>query len=303
MKKRSALGNGVNSLFSSDVDLDKGPSVQAPVTKSTKTPASVFQAPIHKIQPSLSQPRKLFQDEDLEELSKSIKEVGIIQPLIVKMDEKDDSFMIVAGERRWRAAQKAGLHEVPIILRECDNKDMLEIALIENIQRQDLNVIEEAEAYQMLQIKYNLNQEDISKKVGKDRTTITNTLRILKLPPEIQRDIIDETLSMGHARALLALENKDLQLEVRNLIKIKDLNVRQTEQIIRKLKQKKDQKNTLSRVYQENPNLLFLSESLQKYFGTKVTIKGRGKKGKIEISYHSFDDLERILDLMKSKNA
>lgn len=299
MKKRSALGNGVNSLFSSSFDNEMGTTPSAASSPTVDEPSQLLSVALSSIQPNLSQPRKIFNDDDLDDLARSIEEMGVIQPIIVKRDGETESFMIVAGERRWRAAQKAGLEEIPIIIKSCDDEQMLEIALIENIQRENLNVIEEAEAYQQLQKKYHLNQEEISKKVGKDRSTITNTLRILRLPAELQKDLIDSTLTMGHARALLSIPDSQTQIKLRNVIIDKKLNVRQTEKLIRDYLAPGKKNSAASS--ESNPNLLFLSDNLQKHFGTKVQIAKRGEAGKVSISFCSYEDLERILELMNIK--
>ncbi len=291
MKKRSALGNGVESLFSTSFENN------VPEKEEVKvSPSSAFITPIEKIKPNQAQPRKIFDNDDLLDLANSIRQIGIIQPIVVKKVVDDDFYIIVAGERRWRAAQLAGLHEVPIVIKDCNEKEMLEMSIVENIQREDLNIVEEAEAYQALQSKYSLSHEEISKRVGKDRSTVTNTLRILKLPAEIQKDLIDNKLAMGHARALLSLDNKKDQLNVRNTVISKGLNVRQTEQLIRKIKNPAPVKNQ-----EENPNLCYLTDNLQKHFGTKVAISAKkDNKGKIEIAFASFEDLERILELMNA---
>src|SRR6185369_5710603 len=196
--------------------LGKGMAALSQVTETVDESKNYFVCPIEKIHPNHNQPRKHFAPEKLEELAASIREKGIIQPLVVT--RKDDHYEIIAGERRWRAAQKAGLHEVPVVIREATPDDVMELALIENIQRQDLNAIEEAQAYRSLVEQFGISQEDVARRVGKNRTTVTNALRLLKLPVEIQRDIVEERLSMGHARTLLSLEGADLVEKARNEI-------------------------------------------------------------------------------------
>ena len=214
--------------------LGKGMAALLQVTDTVNESKNYFVCPIEKIHPNRNQPRKHFAPEKLEELAASIREKGIIQPLVVTRN--DDHFELIAGERRWRAAQKAGLYEIPVIIREATPDDIMELALIENIQRQDLNAIEEAQAYRSLVEHFSISQEDVARRVGKNRTTVTNALRLLKLPDEIQRDIVEERLSMGHARALLSLESGELIEKARHEILHRQLSVRATEELVRRLK-------------------------------------------------------------------
>ena len=214
--------------------LGKGMAALLQVPETVDESKNYFICPIEKIRPNRNQPRKHFAPDKLEELAASIREQGIIQPLVVT--RKDDGYEIIAGERRWRAAQKAGLHEIPVVIREATPDAIMELALIENIQRQDLNAIEEAQAYRSLVEHFSISQEDVARRVGKNRTTVTNSLRLLKLPEEIQRDIVEERLSMGHARALLALESVELIEKARHEILHRQLSVRATEDLVRRLK-------------------------------------------------------------------
>jgi ParB family chromosome partitioning protein len=255
-----------------------------------------FICPIEQIRPNKSQPRKHFSPEKLEELAASIREQGIIQPLVVT--KKDGHYEIIAGERRWRASQKAGLHEVPVVIREASDATVMELALIENIQRQDLNAIEEAQAYRSLVEQYGISQEDVARRVGKNRTTVTNALRLLKLPDTIQHDIIEERLSMGHARTLLALESMELIEKVRHEILHRQLSVRATEEMVRRLKVNP---HPGTRKRPQQPDLLMsaLEEQLQKRFQSRVAIRRVGTRGgRLEIHFSDSDELTRIIDLL-----
>jgi ParB family chromosome partitioning protein len=256
-----------------------------------------FICPIEKIRPNRSQPRKHFAADKLEELAASIREQGIIQPLVVT--KTDDGYEIIAGERRWRAAQKAGLREIPVVIREASPDAVLALALIENIQRQDLNAIEEAQAYRSLVEQFSISQEDVARRVGKNRTTVTNSLRLLKLPDEIQRDIVEERFSMGHARALLALEGAELIEKARHEIIHKQLSVRATEDLVRRLK---NNPHPLPAKRPQQPDLLMVSleEQLQKRFQSRVAIRKVGSTGgRLEIHFNDSDELTRIIDLLE----
>ncbi|MBT1072294.1 ParB/RepB/Spo0J family partition protein [Pelotalea chapellei] len=274
--------------------LGKGMAALLQVTEVVEEGRIYFICPIEKIRPNKNQPRKHFATEKLEELAASIREQGIIQPLVVT--RKDDYFEIIAGERRWRAAQKAGVHEVPVVIREASDEAVLELALVENIQRQDLNAIEEAQAYQSLVEHFSLSQEAIAQKVGKNRTSVTNSLRLLRLPDEVQRDIVEERLSMGHARALLALDGPELIERARHEILQRQLSVRATEELVRKLKI-----NPAPAKQARQPDLLMssLEEQLQKRFQTRVAIRRIGAKaGKVEIHFSDSDELTRLIDFL-----
>ena len=282
MARIGGLGRGMAALLS----------VPEPIDESK----NYFICPIEKIRPNRNQPRKHFSADKLEELAASIREQGIIQPLVVT--KTDDGYEIIAGERRWRAAQKAGLHEIPIVIREASPDAVMELALIENIQRQDLNAIEEAQAYRSLVEQFSISQEDVAKRVGKNRTTVTNSLRLLKLPEEIQRDIVEERLSMGHARALLALEGPELIEKARHEILHKQLSVRATEDLVRRLKSNPHPQPARR---PQQPDLLMssLEEQLQKRFQSRVAIRKVGSKGgRLEIHFNDSDELTRIVDLL-----
>ncbi|MEI6206971.1 MAG: ParB/RepB/Spo0J family partition protein [Desulfuromonadales bacterium] len=282
MIKKGSLGKGMAALLQ-----------VAEVADESK---NYFICPIEKIRPNRNQPRKHFAPDKLEELAASIREKGIIQPLVVT--RSDDHYEIIAGERRWRAAQKAGLYEIPVVIREAAPDAIMELALIENIQRQDLNAIEEAQAYRSLVEHFGISQEDVARRVGKNRTTVANALRLLKLPDEIQRDIVEERLSMGHARALLALESIELIDRARYDILHRQLSVRATEELVRRLKIN-PRPVPAKRLQQPDLLMTSLEEQLQKRFQSRVAIRKVGTKGgRLEIHFSDSDELTRIIDLL-----
>jgi len=284
--KRMALGKGLGALL--------------PELGQTE-PQEFLHCGIEEIIPNQSQPRKHFDESKLQELAESIKEKGILEPLIVR--RMDQGYELIVGERRWRAAQKAGMKEVPIMVKEVRGKESLEISLIENLQREDLNPIEAAEAFKHLIDEFNLSQEDLSKRIGKDRSTITNILRLLKLPPEVRSQLLQNRITSGHARAILSLENKDKQNELCALIIKKDLSVREAEAIAKRWSEKPQK--TVSPVRRKGDlesQLNSLQDSLRKYLGTKVQITQKEERGKIEIEYYSHEDLERIVEAIIGKN-
>lgn len=256
--------------------------------------------PINEIEPNKSQPRKKFDQESLQELAESIKQYGVIQPLLVQ--KKDKYYEIIAGERRWRASRLAGLKEVPVIIKDYSPQETVEIALIENIQREDLNPIEEAQAYQRLIKEFKLKQEELAKRVSKSRTAITNSLRLLKLDERVQQMLIEDQLSGGHARALLSLEDSNLQYETACKVINDNLSVRDTEKLVKKLLSKKVEKEVA--VTDENAFIYkSLEDKLKNILGTKVSIQRKQKnKGKIEIEYYSDEELERIIEMFDSLN-
>lgn len=283
--KKTGLGKGLDTLIPS-----KPGKTATTTTKIVKTEEIVD---INKVEPNKDQPRKSFNEDSLIELSESIKQHGIVQPLVVT--KKDDYFEIIAGERRWRAAKLAGLKEVPIVVKDYSPQEIMEIALIENIQREDLNPVEEAMAYQRLIHEYDLKQDEVAERVSKSRTTITNSLRLLKLDERVQNMLIEENLSSGHARALLAIKDNELQYSMAMRIFDEKLSVRETEKLIKSLgkeektkKKKEELKNDF--VYRD------LEEKLKMVTGTKVTINRKSEKaGKIEIEYYTPEDLEKII--------
>jgi ParB family chromosome partitioning protein len=277
--KKRGLGKGLGALIP-DADL------------LTRSGDQFFLCDIEEISPSPYQPRLNIRDEALDELVVSVRERGILQPLLVR--STDEGYQLIAGERRWRAAQMAGLQRVPVIIKESADPEAFELALIENIQRKDLNPIEEGEAYRRLQEEFKLSQEQIAKKIGKDRSTVANLIRLLKLPDRIRTDLIDGVLSMGHARALLTLTDTALQLQARNAIIKRGLTVRETEKLVQSLVKKQKKRKTEPPI---DSHLRSVTDQLVRHFGTRVRIARRGKKGKIEIDFYSDEDLQRILDL------
>lgn len=250
------------------------------------------------IVPNSAQPRKKFDEEQLQELSESIKKYGVLQPLLVQ--EKEQYYEIIAGERRWRAAALAGLQEVPVVVRDYDKQRTMEVALIENLQREDLNPVEEAMAYQQLMEEFHLTQEEIAEKVAKSRTAITNTVRLLKLDPRVLDLLVEGGISSGHARALLALENGDLQMEAARKIMVEGLSVRNVERLVKKLAKPEEEKKK-EPVREDSFIYHDLEERMKTIMGTKVSINRKDKnKGRIEIEYYSSEELERLVDLIES---
>lgn len=284
-KKKGGLGSGMSSLFSSNEFEEKS--------------GGILEIEINKITPNPNQPRSKFDEETLVELAESIKEVGVLQPITVKKEK--DYYFIIAGERRWRAARIAGLKTVPVIIKDLDDLKTLEAAIIENVQREDLNPMEEAFTYKRLADEFNLNQEAIAKKVGKSRTVVANAIRLLNLDKRVQTFVKENKISNGHARTLIPLEN-DLQFELAEKIIEEGLSVRQTEELVKAVQNPEPEKKE-EKVVARNPELaracVELAKDLKTIFGTKVTIKNGKKKGKIEIEYYSPDELDRIVGLMK----
>ena len=281
---QKGLGRGLGALLQNT----------EPVSDDVR--GAIVNLKINDISPNADQPRKTFDQDKLSELAASIKENGIIQPIIVCRSQQ--GYKIVAGERRWRAARQAGLDVIPAIIRELTDVQVLQQALIENIQRQDLNAIEEAMAYRSLVDHFSISQEDVARRVGKNRTTVTNSLRLLKLPEEIQQDIVEERLSMGHARALLSLEGGELVEKARHEILHRQLSVRATEDLVRRLKVN-PHPAPVKRLQQPDLLMSSLEEQLQKRFQSKVAIRKVGPKGgRLEIHFSDSDELTRIIDLL-----
>lgn len=254
---------------------------------------------ISRIIPGEEQPRKVFRDEALRELAASIKEKGVLQPVLVSRTG-DGTFRLIAGERRWRASSMAGIKKIPAIIKDAASADSFEMALIENIQREDLNPVETAEAFHRLIKEFNLTQEEVSSKVGKDRATVANYLRLLKLPDEVKAFVNEGLLSMGHAKALLSVEGRQNQLEAARRIIHKGLSVRETEALAKKGSIDAKNKNPHKR---KDPQIEALEQRLIRSLGTKVKIQHKGKKGKIEIEYYSLDELDRLLDILVSETG
>ena len=258
---------------------------------------------INEVEPNRDQPRKMFDEDTIDELADSIKQYGIIQPLIVR--KVNNYYEIIAGERRWRAAKKAGLKEVPVIIKDYDKNDILKISLIENIQRENLNPIEEAKAYQQLKSEYGLKQDEIAASVSKSRVAVTNTLRLLKLDDRVQKMIIENLISSGHGRTLLALENGDEQYQAATKIMDDNLSVREAEKLVKSIIHNKEKSENEKELKEENSQETeifgYFENRMKDILGSKVIIKNKkNNKGKIEIEYYSKDELERIIDLIQS---
>lgn len=282
MGKKFALGKGLSALI--------------PEENFSENDNNTLSISINKIKSDKDQPRKAFDSEKIAELTESIKTHGIIQPLILrKLD--NDQYIIVAGERRWRAAKIAGLKEVPAIIMDLTESEILEISLIENIQRQDLNPIEEAMAYKKLLNDFKMTHEELSKRIGKSRTSITNTMRLINLDDRVQQYIIEGVISEGHGRALLGIKDFEVQYEIAQQVIDEKLSVRELEKIIKKITEPSNKNNNNSK-QELNPYYKEIKNQLQNHFGTKVNISLKNNKGKIEIEYYSEDDLQRILDII-----
>jgi len=252
---------------------------------------------ITAVEPNRKQPRKNFDEDSLQELSDSIKQVGLIQPILVQ--DRKDHYEIIAGERRWRAAKMAGLKEVPVIIRDYTEQEIMEISLIENIQREDLNPIEEAQAYKRLLTEFNLKQDEVAERVSKSRTAVTNSMRLLKLTDKVQQMVIDEMISTGHARAILGIEDPEEQYEVAQRIFDEKLSVREVEKLVKNLhkpekpKKKLNDDVTMQVIYQD------IEDKLKQRLSTKVTVTSKGEgSGKIEIEFYNHEDLDRLLDII-----
>ena len=293
MSKKFGLGKGLNALIPEDTILSTLEN-KTEKNQEIKEKGSIL-IDINLIKSNEDQPRKSFDDEKIMELAESIKSNGIIQPLILRKDNNE--YIIVAGERRWRAAKSIGIKEVPAIIMDLTEKQVLEISLIENIQREDLNSIEEAVAYKKLISDFNLTQEELSKRIGKSRVAITNTMRLLNLSEDVQQYIIEGVISEGHGRALLAITDSKLQCELAQNVIDDKLSVRELEFLIRKLKTKSEPSKSKAKK-ETNPYYKEVIEKLENYFGTKVNVTNKNNKGKIEIEYYSEEDLQRILEII-----
>ena len=296
--KKKGVGKGLDSLIPDNKSMKSVTSEKTVESKEDAAAKSGVQVmKINEVEPNRDQPRKNFDEDALLELSDSIKQFGVLQPLLVR--KRKDYYEIIAGERRWRAAKLAGVKEVPVIEKEYTDQEILEIGLIENIQRENLNPIEEAIAYKRLLEEFNLKQDEVAERVSKSRTAVTNSMRLLKLSDKVQQMIIDDMISTGHARALLAIDDPELQYTLANKIFDEKLSVRETEKLVKEIKNPKKPKEKKpvanSFIYQD------LEEKMKSVFGTKVSIASKGKgKGKIEIEYYSDDELEHLFDMMMS---
>jgi len=287
LSKKFGLGKGLGALI---------PEEEAQEADRNSSSAANLVS-INLIKPNAGQPRKAFDEEKIQQLSESIKEHGIIQPILLKKD--GDTYSIIAGERRWRAAKAAGLKEVPVIIMDIDEKGVLEISLIENIQRQDLNPIEEAWAFRKLIEDFAFTQEELGRRLGKSRTALSNTMRLLNLDARVQEYLIDGVITEGHGRAILALEEKELQYKLAQKIIDDGLTVRETEKLISEISKGKSlEKQKPEKKMVSDPYIADIKNKLEERFDTKVLISSKNNKGKIEIEYYSNDDLQRIMDIL-----
>ncbi len=295
--KKKGLGKGLDSLIpdNKSVKMTQTDDVSKKAEPEVKVGEQMMK--INMVEPNRDQPRKKFEEDALLELADSIKQFGILQPLLVR--KRKDYYEIIAGERRWRAAKIAGIKEVPVIVKEFTEQEIVEIALIENIQRENLNPIEEAMAFKRLLEEFNLKQDEVAERVSKIRTAVTNSMRLLKLDERVQQMIVDDMISTGHARALLAIDDKGLQYELANKVFDEKLSVRETEKLVKDIKSPKKEKPKKEIV--DNYIYKDLENRMKEVMGTKVSIASKGKgKGKIEIEYYSDSELERMFDMIMS---
>lgn len=294
--KKSGLGKGLDSLIPNKKNDISDSKVEKKQEKENDSPKSgEIMVRINEVEPNRDQPRKDFDEDALMELADSIRQFGILQPLLVQ--KKKNYYEIIAGERRWRAAKLAGIKEVPIIVKDYTDQEIIEISLIENIQRENLNPIEEAMAFKRLLQEFQLKQDEVAERVSKSRTAVTNSMRLLKLSPRVQQMIIDDMISTGHARALLAIDDEEQQFILANKIFDEKLSVRETEKLVKALK------NPKKEVKKEKSEHTFIYENIEEQIknimGTKVSVNQKANgKGKIEIEYYSEEELERIYDLL-----
>ena len=297
--KRSGLGKGLGKGLDSLIPDTRSAKKSTPAKEKTEEAVSTGEklVKINMIEPNREQPRRNFEEDSLLELAESIKQFGVLQPLLVQ--KKDGYYEIIAGERRWRAAKLAGVKEVPVIIREYSKQEVVEIALIENIQRENLNPVEEAQAYKRLMEEFSMKQDEIAERVGKSRTAVTNSIRLLKLDERVQQMLIDDMISSGHARALLALEDKEEQYAAATQVFDEKLSVRETEKLIREWNKPKTEKK---KVKKENDFIYHdLEEKMKGIMGTKVSVNRKANgKGKIEIEYYSDEELERLFEMIMS---
>lgn len=296
--RKGGLGKGLDVLIPDTGKVaenkEKTKIVEKVIEKIVEKP-SEMKVKINSVEPNREQPRKKFDENSLQELADSIEQFGVLQPLIVQ--KRDDYYEIIAGERRWRAAKMAGLKEIPVVIKEMTDEEIVEISLIENIQRENLNPIEEAIAFKRLLNEFNLKQEEVAERVSKSRTAVTNSIRLLKLDERVQQMVIDEMLTTGHARALLAIENPDQQFQIANKIFNEKLSVRDVEKLVKNLTKEKPVKKEVntqqSAIYQD------LEEKMKAALGTKVSINRKDdQKGRIEIEYYSMEELERLMEIL-----
>ena len=319
MAQKKGLGRGLNDLLGTS-DASRSPRLKKTDNDPSSSPEKEVKTVtkevikevvkeveqkinINLIEPNKSQPRKQFDEEALQELSDSIKKYGVLEPLIVT--KKSDYYEIIAGERRWRAARLAGLKEIPVVIREYTDKEIMEISLIENIQRKDLNPIEEAQAYEALISQYNLKQEEVAERVSKSRSTITNSLRLLKLCEDVRQMVMYNMISTGHARALIPIEDPKLQYETAAIVYDQKLSVRETEAYVKSILQAKPEEEKVKKEPDKDLSVFYsdIENKLKSILGAKIAIKAsNNNKGKIEINYYSQDELDRITEMLYSIN-
>lgn len=294
--KKKGLGKGLDSLIPDNKPVKSSkPEIEVSEENESKNGEQMMK--INMVEPNRDQPRKKFEEDALLELSDSIKQFGILQPLLVR--KRKDYYEIIAGERRWRAAKMAGIKEVPVIIKDYTEQEIVEIGLIENIQRENLNPIEEAMAFKRLLQEFNLKQDEVAERVSKSRTAVTNSMRLLKLDDRVQQMIVDDMISTGHARALLAIDNKDEQYEIANRIFDEKLSVRETEKLVKEIKNPKKPK--VKKTVENEFIYDDLANKMKEVMGTKVSISSKGNgKGKIEIEYYSDQELERMFEMIMS---
>ena len=294
--KKGGLGKGLDSLIPEKPIVNKKSQ-----DEDKNLNKDAIMVDIQKVEPNRKQPRKNFDEDSLLELSDSIKQFGILQPLLVQ--NKDDYLEIIAGERRWRAAKMAKLKEIPVIIKRLTEQEIVEISLIENIQREDLNPIEEAIAYKRLLEEFHLKQDEVAERVSKSRTAVTNSIRLLKLSDKVQEMVVDDMLTTGHARALLGIENQDRQYSLAQKIFDEKLSVRETEKLVKKIQTEKNSPAKKEKPVDSKLDIIYqdLEERMKNIFGTKVVInKKDAKKGSIEIEYYSQEELDRIIELFQT---
>ena len=303
MALKRGLGKGLDSLIPTNVMMES--EVKHATVSTASSPEEekdgTLMVKLSKVEPNREQPRKNFDEDSLQELAESLKQFGMLQPILVQ--NRGDYYEIIAGERRWRAAKIAGLKEVPVIVRELTDQEIVEISLIENIQREDLNPIEEAQAYKRLLTEFHLKQDEVAERVSKSRTAVTNSMRLLKLCDEVQKMVVDDMISTGHARALISIEDPEEQYLIAQKIFDENLSVRETEKLVKKIQNNKDIPVEKKKVSDPAMEAIYhdLEEKMKSILGTKVAInKKDDQKGKIEIEYYSMDELDRIIDLIRT---
>ena len=301
MAVKKGLGKGLDSLIADKVSTKQAAKTEAPAKLKSEHAADAVMMDIAKVEPNREQPRQKFDEDALLELAESIKQFGVLQPLLGQ--ERDDYYEIIAGERRWRAAKLAGVKKIPVIIKKLTAQEIMEISLIENIQREDLNPIEEALAYKRLLTEFNLKQDEVAERVSKSRTAVTNAMRLLKLNDKVQQMVIDEMLTTGHARALLGIDDQEKQYVLAQKIFDEKLSVRDTEKLVKSIQNEKKNRTNVRKEIDPKLEAIYhdLEEQMKGILGTKVSINHKDeKKGKVEIEYYSQDELDRIIDLLRT---